>query len=256
MVKIMLDAGHGGHDSGAVGNGLREKDIVLKIALKTQEILVNRFNNVEVHLTRYDDTFVTLSGRAAYANQKGVDAFVSIHCNSGGGYGFESFRQTGVNDARTVGFQNAIHKHLSAVFANNVSPYRDRGMKQNDLAVLRQTNMIAVLTENLFMDNVEITKFNSESIVTKVAEAHAEGIAEFFGLSRKQGGSTGGGTKYPIIGRTTANLWTHIGANIEVSTRKQLLPMGTDWQIWGEVNGMYAVGGDEYASKDYMKIIG
>ncbi|PGM50881.1 N-acetylmuramoyl-L-alanine amidase family protein [Bacillus thuringiensis] len=255
MVKIMLDAGHGAHDSGAVGNGLREKDIVLKIALKTQEILVNRFNNVEVHLTRYDDTFVTLSGRAAYANQKGVDAFVSIHCNSGGGYGFESFRQTGVNDARTVGFQNAIHKHLSAVYANSVSPYRDRGMKTKDLAVLRQTNMIAVLTENLFMDNVEITKFNSADFINRVAEAHAEGIVEFFGLSRK-GGSTGGGQTYPIIGRTTANLWTHVGANIEVSTRKQLLPAGTDWQIWGELNGMYAVGGNEYASKDYMKIIG
>ncbi|MBE7117272.1 N-acetylmuramoyl-L-alanine amidase [Bacillus paranthracis] len=186
MVKIMIDAGHGAHDSGAVGNGLREKDIVLKIALKTQEILVNRFNNVEAHLTRFDDTFVTLSGRAAYANQKGVDAFVSIHCNSGGGYGFESFRMEGVNDARTVGFQNAIHKHLSAVYANNVSPYRDRGMKQSNLAVLRETNMIAVLTENLFMDNAEIKHFNDAAFIEKIAEAHAEGIAEFFGLSRKQ----------------------------------------------------------------------
>lgn len=256
MVKVMIDAGHGAHDSGAVGNGLREKDIVLKIALKMQEMLVSRYNNVEAHLTRYDDTFVTLSGRAKFANAKGVDAFVSVHCNSGGGYGFESFRMQGVNDARTVGFQQAIHKHLSAVYSNNVSPYRDRGMKQGNLAVLRETNMIAVLTENLFMDNAEITKFNSAEFINKVAEAHVEGIAEFFGLSRKQGGSTGGGTKYPIIGRTTANLWTHVGANIEVSTRKQLLPMGTDWQIWGEANGMYAVGGNEYASKDYMKIIG
>ncbi|NRQ71947.1 N-acetylmuramoyl-L-alanine amidase [Bacillus cereus] len=253
MVKIMLDAGHGGHDSGAVGNGLREKDIVLKIALKTQEILVSRFNNVEAHLTRFDDTFVTLSGRAAYANQKGVDAFVSIHCNSGGGYGFETFRQTGVNDARTVAFQNAIHKHLSAVFANSVSPYRDRGMKTNDLAVLRQTNMIAVLTENLFMDNVEITKFNDASFINRVAEAHAEGIAEFFGLSRK-GGSTGGGQKFPCVGRTTANLWTHSTPDVNESSRKQLLPKGTDWQVWGEVNGMYDVGG-EFCSKDYMIIV-
>lgn len=186
MVKICIDAGHGAHDSGAVGNGLKEKDIVLKVALKVQEMLVGRYKNVEAILTRYDDTFVTLSGRADYANRQGCDAFVSIHCNSGGGYGFETFRMQGVNDARTVGFQQAVHKHLSAVYANNVSPYRDRGMKQSNLAVLRETNMIAVLTENLFMDNVEIKHFNDDSFLTKVAEAHVEGIAEFFGLSRKE----------------------------------------------------------------------
>ncbi|GAA3328806.1 hypothetical protein GCM10020331_074270 [Ectobacillus funiculus] len=56
-------------------------------------------------MTRMDDTFVSLSERANRANAWGADAFISIHCNSGGGKGFESYRYSGVTDSRTIAFQ-------------------------------------------------------------------------------------------------------------------------------------------------------
>ncbi|PEM65344.1 N-acetylmuramoyl-L-alanine amidase [Bacillus pseudomycoides] len=178
MVKIWIDAGHGSQDSGAVGNGLAEKNIVLNLAKQLQEILENQYN-ITVGMTRTTDTFLSLSARADKANAFGADAFVSLHCNSGGGYGFETFRMEGVNDARTVAFQKAIHDKVRSAFGSGT---RDRGMKTANYAVLRETNMIAVLTENLFMDNTEILRFNDPNFSYKIAQAHADGIAAFFGL--------------------------------------------------------------------------
>ena len=80
--KIVIDAGHGGHDPGAVGlRGLYEKDIVLDIALKLKKILSTDPLN-EVFLTRETDIFIPLEERTAIANKKGADFFVSIHANA------------------------------------------------------------------------------------------------------------------------------------------------------------------------------
>ena len=80
--KIVIDAGHGGHDPGAVGlRGLYEKDIVLDIALKLKKILSSDPLN-EVFLTRETDIFIPLEERTAIANKKGADFFVSIHANA------------------------------------------------------------------------------------------------------------------------------------------------------------------------------
>ncbi|WP_369899726.1 N-acetylmuramoyl-L-alanine amidase [Bacillus manliponensis] len=181
MVKVWIDAGHGGNDSGAVGNGLREKDIVLSIAKEMKRILVNEYG-VTVGMTRESDVFLSLSQRAAKANAWGADIFISIHNNAGGGWGFETFRMKGVNDSKTVNLQNAVHDALMSFYGSSI---RDRGMKTKDLAVLRETNMAAVLTENLFMDNVEIKKFNDASFIDGVARAHADGVAKYFGMSVK-----------------------------------------------------------------------
>ena len=78
---VVLDAGHGGHDSGNRGNGYSEKDIALKIALQIGEIL-EKNQNIKVIFTRKTDVFVKLVDRANIANKADADLFVSIHCDA------------------------------------------------------------------------------------------------------------------------------------------------------------------------------
>ena len=81
---IVIDPGHGGENSGAVGpKGTKEKDVVLDIALRLESLLKNsNQKGLQVYLTRRDDKFVPLEDRALFANQKGGDLFVSIHANA------------------------------------------------------------------------------------------------------------------------------------------------------------------------------
>ncbi|MCX7769652.1 MAG: N-acetylmuramoyl-L-alanine amidase [Proteobacteria bacterium] len=81
--KIVLDPGHGGHDPGAIGyNGLKEKDVVLDIALKVGNLIKNYFPEIEVIYTRDDDYYLALDERTKIANSKKADLFVSIHANA------------------------------------------------------------------------------------------------------------------------------------------------------------------------------
>lgn len=83
--KVVIDAGHGGKDPGAIGvTGVREKDIVLKIAVKTAKYLKDNFPELEVVLTRDSDVFLELHERSTIANKKDADLFVSIHANAAG----------------------------------------------------------------------------------------------------------------------------------------------------------------------------
>lgn len=79
---IVLDAGHGGHDHGAIDNGAREKDINLGVTTKLAELIKKKLKNVKVVLTRGDDRFVSLQDRANIANRNRGNLFVSIHTNS------------------------------------------------------------------------------------------------------------------------------------------------------------------------------
>jgi N-acetylmuramoyl-L-alanine amidase len=80
---IVIDAGHGGKDVGAIGiNGVREKDINLGVALKLGKLIETNMKNVKVVYTRSNDTFVELYKRGKIANEKGGKLFISIHCNS------------------------------------------------------------------------------------------------------------------------------------------------------------------------------
>jgi N-acetylmuramoyl-L-alanine amidase len=80
--KVVIDAGHGGKDPGALGSHSMEKDIVLTVALKAGQAIAEQFNDVEVIYTRKEDVFVELHKRAQIANESGADVFISIHCNS------------------------------------------------------------------------------------------------------------------------------------------------------------------------------
>jgi N-acetylmuramoyl-L-alanine amidase len=80
--KVVIDAGHGGHDPGTHGVISKEKDVALQIALQLGKYIEEKIPNTEVLFTRDDDTFVELHGRAYMANKNGADLFISIHCNA------------------------------------------------------------------------------------------------------------------------------------------------------------------------------
>ena len=94
ITTVVIDAGHGGKDPGAIGKHSKEKDIVLKIALKTGQYIEEYLKDVKVIYTRKTDRFVELYKRAEIANKNNADVFISIHCNaihSGGTYGSETY---------------------------------------------------------------------------------------------------------------------------------------------------------------------
>lgn len=181
MVRIVLDAGHGGHDPGATANGLKEKDLTLDIVKRIGKML-DEYEGVDVHYTRTDDRFVELSERAAIANRLKADFFLSVHINAGGGTGFESYIYNGNVSQATIAYQNVIHGEIVRAIGN----VTDRGKKRANYAVLRLTNMPAILTENLFIDNTnDATKLKREQFLLQIAYGHAEGIAKAFGLKKK-----------------------------------------------------------------------
>ena len=81
--KVVIDAGHGGKDSGTIGRFTKEKDITLSIALKLGKIIEENIKDVEVIYTRKKDIFIPLNKRAEIANKAKADLFISIHCNGG-----------------------------------------------------------------------------------------------------------------------------------------------------------------------------
>jgi len=80
--KVVIDAGHGGHDVGALGKFSQEKNIALQIALKLGKLIEQQTQGVQVIYTRQKDEFVTLHERAQMANKNKADVFISIHCNA------------------------------------------------------------------------------------------------------------------------------------------------------------------------------
>ena len=79
---VVIDAGHGGKDAGAVGKKAKEKDITLAVAKKTGDYIKNKYPDVKVIYTRSSDVFVELMERARIANRNNAEVFISIHCNS------------------------------------------------------------------------------------------------------------------------------------------------------------------------------
>ncbi|MED4876960.1 N-acetylmuramoyl-L-alanine amidase [Anoxybacillus geothermalis] len=179
----VIDPGHGGHDPGAVANGLREKDLTLKIALYTRDYIYELYEGVKVYLTRDKDVFVSLSDRAAFANRLNADHFCSIHINAGGGEGFESYIYNGSYSSKpkTQALRNVLHDTIVAE-----TKFANRGKKEANLAVLRETRMPAVLTENGFIDNKNDADFlKSDDSLRKIALAHAHGLAKAHGWKAK-----------------------------------------------------------------------
>jgi N-acetylmuramoyl-L-alanine amidase len=184
MKKIFLDKGHGGSDPGAVANGLQEKILTHQIVEYAVDHLFENYTGFELRVSRAGDQTLTLSQRAKMANDWGADVFVSVHINAGKGTGFESYIYNGGVSSQTVALQNVLHGEiLSAMrqFGNII----DRSKKRANYAVLRETKMPAVLTENLFIDSDDAKYLKNEAFLKAVGEAHARGIAKFLGLPQK-----------------------------------------------------------------------
>lgn len=179
MAKLFIDPGHGGRDPGAVGNGLLEKELNLDIALRLYSIVTREHPGIEVRLSRDRDIFISLGERAAMANQWGADLVLSIHINAGGGTGYESYIHRS-RPAATARWQQMIHQEVM----NNIGPgIRDRGMKTANFAILRQTRMPAILTENLFIDHPQdAQRLKDTAFRQRLAECYAAGVAKIFGI--------------------------------------------------------------------------
>ncbi|RYG73452.1 N-acetylmuramoyl-L-alanine amidase [Lentibacillus lipolyticus] len=193
-MKFYVDPGHGGSDPGAQGNGLKEKDIALDIALRIQSLLTNQYQHVDVRMSRTSDTAKSLNERTNEANAWGADYYVSIHCNAynGAAQGFENYIHSSLSDySTTAHYQDIVHSEIT-----KVNQLRDRGQKKANFHVLRETTMPALLTENGFIDNDHDANLMKDPTWRQtVAQGHVNGLAKALNLERKESA----GTLYKVI---------------------------------------------------------
>lgn len=195
---VILDPGHGGHDSGATSKYGREKDFALDVALRARQLL--QINGYKVHMTRMKDVFVPLEKRAAMANRYPAAIFVSIHFNkstTGGGTGIETFalaprgvpsmdkEQVSFSDLRAhpgnsrdpenVALATVMH---SSMLRNLEMP--DRGVKRARFVVIRDVTIPGVLLEGGFVNHhYDGSKIATEAYRHKLAVAVAEGVQNY-----------------------------------------------------------------------------
>lgn len=220
--KIVIDPGHGGHDTGTIGpNGLEEKDLVLDVSRRLGKLLESRLG-ARVIYTRTDDTFIPLETRTAIANQEGADLFVSIHANSShdpDARGVETYylnftsspealevaaRENEVSEKSIHELQDLVKKialkekiEESREFATDVDRFlhsglaaknaglRDRGVKKAPFIVLIGANMPSILAEISFLSNPgDERRLETGEYRQRIAESLYRGIAKYVsGLS-------------------------------------------------------------------------
>lgn len=123
-IRIVVDAGHGGHDPGAVGKTSKEKDLTLDMALCLEKMIQKNHPEVEVLLTRNTDVFIPLFRRIQYANEENADLFISIHCN----------HITNPNTKGTETFVMGLHRaeeNLAVAKRENASIFLEHNYKEN-----------------------------------------------------------------------------------------------------------------------------
>lgn len=180
VYRIVVDAGHGGYDNGAVYNGRLEKDDNLDLALAVGEILAN--NGIDVLFTRIDDTYVSPLERAYMANAEDADLFVSIHRNSSGSPNTYSGVQTLVYDE--TGMKNTIAENINQELED--IGFTNLGVDvRTDLAVLRRTNMPALLVEAGFLNTDSDNQISDERF-NDIAYGIASGILDGLGEEEQQ----------------------------------------------------------------------
>ncbi len=229
-LKIALDAGHGGDDTGAKGSkGLLEKDAVLSIVQELNKSLEEA--GFDVMVTRADDTFIPLWDRARMANEAGADLFISIHLNAararaakGSEVYFLSLDRGDEDAASVAAVENAgagSRPGADSVVAgiledmaqkaylqdserlavavqlqlNRLGGIKERGVKQAPFVVLRGAAMPAVLVESAFISNPkEELKLKDAAFLKKLAVAITQGVRRYFagaaGTARRKAIST------------------------------------------------------------------
>lgn len=179
MVKIFIDPGHGGSDSGAKGYGLLEKDLTLAISLKIRDLLTN-YQNVQVRMSRDSDKTLALTQRTQMANAWGADYLISVHINAAGGTGYEDYI---FSRASSTSVQHQIIMH--AEIMKQIDLF-DRGKKRANFHMVRESKMPAILTENGFIDHPnDAAKLKQSSFIEKIAQGHVNGLVKIFNLQAK-----------------------------------------------------------------------
>lgn len=167
-----IDPGHGGYDPGTSGNGIIEKDLVLKIALNVKSKLEAK--GIKVIMSRTTDTYVSLEDRSKGANQANPDIFISIHVNSAGAVsasGIETYYYKGIDKDLAESLQSKL---ISYTGANN------RGAKFENFHVVRETNMPSSLVEIGFLTNVnEANNMKNSSYQEKLSNAIVDGAVDY-----------------------------------------------------------------------------
>jgi N-acetylmuramoyl-L-alanine amidase len=212
---IMLDAGHGGKDPGAVHNGIYEKDINLRMVKILGRILEER--GFRVLYTRTTDKFIPLDERTAMANTQNVDLFISIHCNAHPNQNVQGFEVYYLNLARTedairvAARENAVstkkisdlqviltdlmlnskitessqlakdvHTRSTAQLRKAYSDFTDNGVREAPFYVLMGAKMPAILVELGYITNSRnASRLRSDEYLTQMARGLADGIAEY-----------------------------------------------------------------------------
>ncbi|MCB9920309.1 MAG: N-acetylmuramoyl-L-alanine amidase [Planctomycetes bacterium] len=189
QVKVVIDAGHGGSDPGALGNGLREADINLAVALRLEAWLAldaadpRGGGDWSILMTRRTDTDVSLASRANAANAFGAASFLSVHMNSftsASANGSETYCYTG-QEARAAGlYRNRVQGEVLSAWG-----LTDRGVKTANFYVLRNTTMPAVLMEGGFITNtVDSSKMKSAASIDRLALGLLWATQEHHGFTR------------------------------------------------------------------------
>ena len=216
--RIVIDAGHGGHDTGTIGpTGLMEKDLCLDVALRLGKIIEQRLPGADVVYTRSDDTFIPLEDRTNIANQAKADLFISIHANSSRDHaarGIETYylnlkgsaeamevaarenatAQGGVHDlqdlvlkiARTEKIDESkelaedIQDSLSKRIQKSNKPVKNRGVRKAPFVVLIGADMPSILTEISFLSNpADEQMLKKPEQRQKVAEGLYQGVVSY-----------------------------------------------------------------------------
>jgi N-acetylmuramoyl-L-alanine amidase len=216
--RIVIDAGHGGHDTGTIGpTGLMEKDLCLDVALRLGKIIQQRLPGAEVVFTRADDTFIPLEERTHIANESKADLFISIHANSSHDHdarGIETYylNLKGSAEAMEVAarenatanesvhdledlvkriarsekideskeFASDIQESLSKRIQKNYKPVKDRGVRKAPFVVLIGADMPSVLTEISFLSNpADEQLLKKPEHRQRVAEGIYQGVASY-----------------------------------------------------------------------------
>ncbi|RMF92094.1 MAG: N-acetylmuramoyl-L-alanine amidase [Candidatus Schekmanbacteria bacterium] len=223
---IVIDAGHGGKDPGAIGiNGLREKDVVLDVARRLKKLITEKYN-LNVIMTRDRDIFIPLEERTAIANARGADLFISIHANASRNIrasGIETYylnltndpyaievaarensattknisdlqdilkdlmKNTKISESSTLA--RIVQNHLPATLSQRYSYIKSLGVKKAPFYVLIGANMPSILVEISFITNPrEGRNLASPQYRQLIAEGICNGISEYVSsLSKYKG---------------------------------------------------------------------
>ncbi|UTR16220.1 peptidoglycan-binding protein [Salipaludibacillus sp. LMS25] len=173
---IVLDAGHGGSDPGAIAGGMQEKELALDVSLRAQKLLEEA--GATVIMTRTTDVFLTLAERAAIANSSNADAFLSVHANAfnGSANGTETYWYHTYQSNNSQRLANSIQSAtLSKLGLNN------RGVKSGNFHVIRETRIPSALLELGFMDHPgDAAILRQSSSRQRAAEAIRDGMIDYF----------------------------------------------------------------------------